>query len=152
MVEPISIALISSAAAGIGGLIGRLSNRSNQEEELGSPLIVESEYKEIVPAQLEFLSVEDVINPVEIISLAKSGSQVFVSIKKMLSKADKLFRFLNKLNQAIEVHNLQLHQISNDLLLVSAKKESIQVRTLKRMADYDEELDDKLLHSSIAGY
>ena len=154
MVEPISMALISGAA-GIGMILGRFTKKESETVEPLPPAFkFESNLPkfDIDPLKLQFFQVEDLVNPTEIIELAKAGTQVFISIKKMMAKADKLYRFIHKLNQAIEVHNLQLHQISKEILLVTKKEFGIQVRTLTRMANEDPDLDDKLLHKSIAGY
>jgi len=150
MVEPISLALISGAA-GLGMALGRLTKRESDEYESLPPSFNFGPTMEPVePANLQFFAVEDIVNPAEIVDQAKNGAQVFVSIKKLLGKADKIYRFIHRLREATEAHDLQIHQISKDLLLVNSKSQTIQVKTLKRMANA--ELDDKLLHKSIAGY
>ncbi|MHA2501350.1 MAG: hypothetical protein ACXAE3_00570 [Candidatus Kariarchaeaceae archaeon] len=148
MVEPISLALISGAA-GLGMALGRLTRSSEPETltfEFNEPT------PPLEPANLQFFAVEDNVNPSELISHAKVGSQVFISIKKLIPKADKCYRFIHKLTQATEVHGLQLSQISRDLYLLNDREQQLHVRILKRLADDDPDLEDKLLHSSIAGY
>ena len=152
MVEPISLALISGAA-GLGMVLGRFTKSTGTELEATPTVFEFNEPKApLEPANLQFFSIEDNVNPSEIISHAKVGAQVFISLKKLLPKADKCYKFIYKLNQATEIHSLQLNQISKDLYLLNAKDQKLQVKTLTRMAEEDPELEEKLLHSSIMGY
>lgn len=150
MVEPISIALLSGAA-GLGMALGRLSRKKDDTDDSLPPAFnFGLERDPIEPVSMQFFAVEDVVNPSEIIEMALSGTQVFVSIKKLLKKTDKLYRFVHTLKQAIETRELEMHQIAKDLLLVTNADQPIQVKTLKRMAETD--MDDKLLHKSVVGY
>ena len=60
------------------------------------------------------------------------------------------FKFIHKLKQDAARKHLQLHQISHELLLLVVTDQSIQVRTIRKLAHPIEH--DELLPREIAGY
>lgn len=136
MVEPISMALISGAA-GIGLALGRLTKSSkNGVEEAETPQMV------VQPgSKLQFYAIEDLIRPDELIHNAIKGNQIFINVKKIMGNPDKLYKFLHQLKIESQQNDLNLNQITKELLLLSRSGSPISVKRLKSMAKKKPDID-----------
>lgn len=146
MVEPVSIALISGAA-GVGLALGRLSKGTKNKQQNISDKEPVYSYQ---ASNLQFLAIEGLVNPQDIIDRAIVHKQVFLNVKKILGAPDKLFKLLHRVQELADENNLVLTQISKDIFLITSSKNSIQVNTPETIAEAD--LYDKFVKNSIAGY
>ncbi|MHA2248997.1 MAG: hypothetical protein ACXAD7_01485 [Candidatus Kariarchaeaceae archaeon] len=142
MVDPVSLVLITGAAAA-GAIAGKISNKEVQEAQP-----VEENLKPIINHNnIHFVSVKNEIHPEQIISLAAPGQAVFINIKAILLNPQVLSRFVKKLKYAAALNSLILNQVSNDLLYLTDKNQSMQIHTLSAMKKNDPSDIDQFIQS-----
>lgn len=123
MVDPISLIAISGVAAA-----GLLAGKITKKEDKISPEPESTKITEM--GEIHFISILDEINPDLIVSKVSKGHFIFINIKNLLLKPQKLNRFTNELGLAARLNSLSLKQVSSEILLLTDRSQTIHVHTL----------------------
>ena len=135
MVDPISIAVISSAAAA-GLFAGKFSNKPKEIQPVQPKTVVEK-------GQIHFVSIKNEIDPNKIISLASMGESVFINIKDLMLSPQSFNRFINELRVCAKLNSLKISQISSEILCLTAQNQQMQIHKLSQTPR--REIDDNEL-------
>ncbi len=123
MVEPISLAAVSAIS---GLILGKISKRDSTPEK-----------EEIEDTDVEFISVEDGIDPKDLLPYLQNGKSSFLNTNKVKN----LSELLEALHQFATENEFKVNRVSNDLLIITPAEHKIKIRQLVRKEKLPRKLD-----------
>lgn len=117
---------------GVGLVTGAVASKLFSKDK--TPVIVNSSVKkEVVAPPLHFMAIAGDVETTDLIATAKAGEPVFVNVKPLKGIPKKQKNFLAALHEAAAQENLQLLEVSQELLLLAHPKQQLRIRQISEI-------------------
>jgi len=138
MVQFEILTLLGAAGIGvIGILVGRMTKKTTKK--------VETKIKrKKIP--MHFVAIAGEVDPSSLVEIAQAGEPVFINLKPLRTSPMVRTRFLNSLGKSAKSNQLQLSEVTKELVLLTDGKQLIRVKTLTEISEFN---DDSAVRSAL---